>query len=225
MKRGRYNIEDDEQLRELLQGHDYVPPAPDLRSAVRSAIDSEPKKKRIWLYGLTLAPVAAAILVIFLMSKPEAPDNHIALAPKTNEGGAHSFADMPSAPKIELKKTESAKPSDVRRAAPNVSIPPRPAPAPRRIVPKKKIRLDERSKPPHRLQAKVEEKVPEPPKADVKPAYSDSVAIVAVSNEASNDDYSYSYTQRDSATGEITRSAGSRTGNTVMVYVEVEPGE
>ena len=225
MKCGRYNIEDDEQLRELLQGYDYVPPAPDFRITIRSAIDGEPKKRRTWLYGLALAPVAAALLVIFLMCKPEAPDNHMALAPKTTEGGVRSSAGMPSAPKIELKKTESPKPSDVRRAAPNVGIPPKPTPAPKRIVPKKKIRLDERSKPPHRLQAKVEEKVPEPPKADVKPAYSDSVAIVAVSNEAPGDDYSYSCTQRDSATGEVTRSAGSRTGNTVMVYVEVEPGE
>jgi outer membrane biosynthesis protein TonB len=225
MKYGRFDIEDDGQFQELLQNSDYVPPAPDLRAAITNAI-SQPSKKRTWLYGFALAPLAAVLLVMFLMCRPVTHDNDMALAPRSTEKRSVSKpVDLPDAPKLESnEQAEPKKSTDVRHSEPKVSVQPKPAPVPRRMVPKKKIRLIEHSKPLHRLQAKVEEKARELLKADVQPACSDSVAIVAVSNEPPSDDYSYSCTQRDSVTGEVTRSAGSRSGNCVMVYVEVEPG-
>ncbi|MCE5322957.1 hypothetical protein LLG46_06545 [bacterium] len=226
MKCGHFNIDDDAEVHELLKSTDYVPPAPDCRQAVMAKIVRRPSKSRsVWFYAFGLIPVAALVLVLFIMNKPVPPESEIAMAPRLPKAAEPANSIVAPRPKVDVETVKQEQPKEPGVHYKSPGVPHRVEPRKKYSIPKKRLPIIDRKPSSSKLQASVDKDEPKQPQPAIEPIVEAPVTIVAVTNEVPDDNYSYSTTERDPATGNITQCSGLRSGNMVMVYVDVESGD
>lgn len=192
-----------------------VPAAPDCRSAVMARIASSvPIYRRAWVYACAFAVITVGLGVIILSPKPS---QRMPLVADNNV----------------IKQTIPNVPHTVRKEVPRVAVTPIHKPnsilvkkTPKLAsIPKKAVpRTIKRSKPV--FVQKPETPVPEMPKPPsgrvLRP-----IAVAEVSwpdpNNQKQDEYSYSYREKDEKTGIVTNCSVKRSGDSLEMYMEAEP--
>ncbi|MEN6356014.1 MAG: hypothetical protein ABFD83_02890 [Armatimonadota bacterium] len=234
MKCGRFDIDDDGDMRELLKCADHVPPAPDCRQAVMAKIDRRPLRSRpVWLYAFGLLPAAALIIVLLLMNKPEPTKTEIAMAPRLPKVSAPANSIAVNRPKVKAVTIELVQPAEPTRRYRITSKPQycirlktaesRKQRSKNHSIPETHLAVVENKSQMSSIDASADKIEPKSNSASQTRPVAIVTATWPASDNQNETSYEYGYVSHNNATGRVEECRVKRSGDNVEIYLESRP--